>query len=504
MKTLCLPVLLLAVIVLGCESHPGHGRHEKSHDNLKKRLQEAGIANLTIHHEKVGHKRFIGGIIAAFTLFNDLADFMGRVNNVVGWFDNIDRFMGSGGTESESEVNVAEINELKTRLDGLATDVENGFKSLLAGGEYTDVLNIVANDVEKLQLIDGYQREYLAEVKRYKELPAGERNSEEMAASEDSWFESIDARDDHLEDALGSLRLQVCGKPLLTQTSLYEAYAWKHGQQSTGSVESLMEFISRVRLLEANGYAVRMNFVKKKYKDDTARKNIEVRKINTRMEQTKTCEDPAIAKAMSRMVDHQGIPAFGRIRWSHSHHNSSSRETYDRCLTYETSSGEAEPEARSCSTTAQNQQWKLKADNTLRPRNDQNKCLFLIEPEETRGASFSDYGYKVLPCSSSYNNKKFTFEYLSHQRSGENKLHTFFKLKAKNDNFDRPGWQGQDICLAFRASGGYVGTTFDRWVPQPFRCTCPPITNELHWCIGEYPPSASDNEYPWFKFEPVE
>ena len=116
----------------------------------------------------------------------------------------------------------------------------------------------------------------------------------------------IDARDDHLEDALGSLRLQVCGKPLLTQTSLYEAYAWKHGQQSTGSVESLMEFISRVRLLEANGYAVRMNFVKKKYKDDTARKNIEVRKINTRMEQTKTCEDPAIAKAMSRMVDHQG------------------------------------------------------------------------------------------------------------------------------------------------------------------------------------------------------
>ena len=74
---------------------------------------------------QVGHKRFIGGIIAAFTLFNDLADFMGRVNNVVGWFDNIDRFMGSGGTESESEVNVAEINELKTRLDGLATDVES-------------------------------------------------------------------------------------------------------------------------------------------------------------------------------------------------------------------------------------------------------------------------------------------------------------------------------------------------------------------------------------------
>ena len=153
---------------------------------------------------------------------------------------------------------------------------------------------------------------------------------------------------------------------------------------------------------------------------------------------------------------------------------------------------------------AQNQQWKLEADNTLRPRNDENKCLFLIETEEIRDTSFSYYGYKVLPCSSNYNNKKFTFEYLSHQISGENKLHTFFKLKAKNDNFDRPGWQGQDICLVFRATGGHVGTAFDRWDPQPFRCTCPSITNELHGCIGEYPPRPHGNEYPWFKFEPVE
>ena len=164
----------------------------------------------------------------------------------------------------------------------------------------------------------------------------------------------------------------------------------------------------------------------------------------------------------------------------------------NRCLTYETSSGEAKPEARTCSTSVQKQQWKLKADNTLRPRKYQNKCLFLIEPEETRGASFSDYGYKVLPCSLSYNNKRFTFEYLSHQISSENKLHTFFKINAKKDNFDRPGWQGQDICLAFRASGGYVGTTFERWVSQPFRCTCPSIMSCIgilvYWYIGEYPP----------------
>ena len=50
---------------------------------------------------------------------------MGRVNNVVGWFDNIDRFMGSGGTEAESQINVEQINELKTTLQCLATDVES-------------------------------------------------------------------------------------------------------------------------------------------------------------------------------------------------------------------------------------------------------------------------------------------------------------------------------------------------------------------------------------------
>ena len=78
---------------------------------------------------QVGHKRFLGGIMVVFSMFNDLADFKGRVNNIVGWFDNIDRFMhmamGSGGNESESQISVQQINELKTRLNDLATDVES-------------------------------------------------------------------------------------------------------------------------------------------------------------------------------------------------------------------------------------------------------------------------------------------------------------------------------------------------------------------------------------------
>ena len=82
-------------------------------------------------------------------------------------------------------------------------------------------------------------------------------------------------------------------------------------------MESLMAFISRVRLLEANGYAVRKNFVMKKYKDNTARNCTEVRTINTRMERTKTCEDPAIARAMSRMVDHQGWWVLKNVSLEH-------------------------------------------------------------------------------------------------------------------------------------------------------------------------------------------
>ena len=67
----------------------------------------------------------------------------------------------------------------------------DGFKSLLAGGEYTDVLTIVANDIRELQLIDGYQREYLAEVNSFKQLPAEERDSADMDASEHIWFVNV-------------------------------------------------------------------------------------------------------------------------------------------------------------------------------------------------------------------------------------------------------------------------------------------------------------------------
>ena len=63
--------------------------------------------------------------MAAFTAFNNIADFMGRANNVVGWFDNINRFMGSGGTEGEDQITTEHLEEIKTEIQNLADQVES-------------------------------------------------------------------------------------------------------------------------------------------------------------------------------------------------------------------------------------------------------------------------------------------------------------------------------------------------------------------------------------------
>ena len=59
----------------------------------------------------------------------------------------------------------------------------------------------------------------------------------------------------------------------------------------------------------------------------------------------------------------------------------------------------------------------------------------------------------MLPCNSNDLNKKFNFENPTRQMPSEPTLHTFFKLKAKNDGFTSDGWQGQNLCLAHRPIG---------------------------------------------------
>ena len=105
------------------------------------------------------------------------------------------------------------------------------------------------------------------------------------------------------------------------------------------------------------------------------------------------------------------------------------------------------PYARKCSSNII-QLWKLNQDSTLRPKQDASKFLFLIKPGE--GTGFQTYGFKVLPCKSSYRNKRFNFEYLTQQMESEPKLHTFFKIKVKSDYFGQETWQGENLCLAWR------------------------------------------------------
>ena len=49
---------------------------------------------------------------------------MGRCNNVKGWFDNINGFMGSGGDQGESQVTTQLLDTIKKDIENLATTVE--------------------------------------------------------------------------------------------------------------------------------------------------------------------------------------------------------------------------------------------------------------------------------------------------------------------------------------------------------------------------------------------
>ncbi|KAL9964336.1 hypothetical protein ACROYT_G027964 [Oculina patagonica] len=485
MKTFILVVLLSGLFTLRSESHPSHRKSPKHIAPWR--------SNSTINHVEAGQKRAFPAILAAFTVFSNIADFMGQANNVVGWFDNINRFMGSGGTEGADQVTPEHLDEIKRQIENVADEVKSGIQDLLAGSEYTQILVVLSDEINTLRVIDHLQKEYLEATKNYKENP----NENLMRERRQKWFDDIDERFVQLKTALISLLLNICD-PILNTYDLFEGYAWKKGEQGTGTLVDLMHFITKIRMLQTNGYGVWKSHLYKKFEDNEDRRTVELNVFEKRMKDVAECEDPAIAKAFTRMIDHQGTPAYGRIRWSHTYDNVTSNpfgqnevRTYDRCLT-NLGPAQTTPFARACSDGT-NQQWKLNPDNTLRPKSNPNKCLFLIEPDEDLPTS----GFKVLPCSSSYRNKKFKFEYLTHQKEGEPKLHTFFKLKVKNENFVT--WRGHSICLAYRPTGGYTGPSFTDWSPSLFSCSCPSGEGVFH-CIGENPPTS---EFGWFKFEPT-
>ena len=172
----------------------------------------------------------------------------------------------------------------------------------------------------------------------------------------------------------------------------------------------------------------------------------------------------------------------------------------DRCLT-NLGTPEGAAYGREC-TENNNQQWKLYEDNTLRPKDNPEKCLSLNEPGE---GDFEGYGeFSVNDCSSNHNNKKFYFEYLTNQIESEPKImHTFFKMKVKTEDLSYQNWQGKELCLAYRPVGGYTSPgVFIEWVPYVFSCTCPtPTELNRDWCISD--DLVPNFDYGWFVFEPL-
>ena len=68
-----------------------------------------------------------------------------------------------------------------------------------------------------------------------------------------------------------------------------------------------MNFIAKIRTLEANGYGVWKSHIKKKWENDENRRKVELRSVEKYMKKVARCENPAIARAFTRMIDHQGL-----------------------------------------------------------------------------------------------------------------------------------------------------------------------------------------------------
>lgn len=90
---------------------------------------------------------------------------------------------------------------------------------------------------------------------------------------------------------------------------MFEGYAWKKGEQDTGNMVDLMTFITKIRKLEANGYGVWESHIHKKWENDENRRTVELNSVKEKKEKVAKCENPAIARALTRMVDYQGLAA---------------------------------------------------------------------------------------------------------------------------------------------------------------------------------------------------
>lgn len=62
--------------------------------------------------------------MTAFEVYTKLSDFMGSTGNIVGWFDNINRFMESGGTQNSDQITTKNIDAVRDDIKNLAEEVD--------------------------------------------------------------------------------------------------------------------------------------------------------------------------------------------------------------------------------------------------------------------------------------------------------------------------------------------------------------------------------------------
>jgi len=67
----------------------------------------------------------------------------------------------------------------------------DGFKDLLAGQEYTQILSILADHISILRIVDNLQKEYLTATKGYKETAPADRNQGLMQSRRQKWFDDV-------------------------------------------------------------------------------------------------------------------------------------------------------------------------------------------------------------------------------------------------------------------------------------------------------------------------
>ena len=109
-----------------------------------------------------------------------------------------------------------------------------------------------------------------------------------------------------MKNALVILHENICD-PILNSYDLFEGYAWRKGQQGTGTLVDLMNFISKIRTLEANVFGVWKSHILKKYENDEDRRTMELKSVQAKMENVAKRENLAIARSFTRMTDYQGL-----------------------------------------------------------------------------------------------------------------------------------------------------------------------------------------------------